>query len=166
MWFFAHYHLLHSCEPPGTLIMLGSVKPTGRVRVVFLSRYHSYMHEVLYNVLNQMCDPAHTLFSKIRTETHTHNDFSFTPLDRNSERMKKKACMNTVTGHRKRQIELYRRQTNTVSFSKFILEIFVQPTTIFDAWSSSQVLYESLGRSGNAGVGAEDQHSLIVPERC
>ena len=71
-----------------------------------------------------------------------------------------------VTGHRKRQIELYRRQTNTVSFSKFILKIFVQPTTIFDAWSSSQVLYESLGRSGNAGVGAEDQHSLIVPERC
>ena len=72
----------------------------------------------------------------------------------------------SVTGHRKRQIQLYRRQTNTVSFSKFILKIFVQPTTIFDAWSSSQVLYESLGRSGNAGVGAEDQHSLIVPELC
>ena len=46
-----------------------------------------------------------------------------------------------------------------------ILLILVQPTTI-DAWLSSQVLYVLLGRSSNAGIGAEDQHSLIVPKRC
>ena len=33
-----------------------------------------------------------------------------------------------------------------------------------NAQSSSQVLYEFPGRSGNAGVGADDQHGLIIPE--
>ena len=73
--------------------------------------------------------------------------------------------LSFVTGHRKQQIQLYRRQTNTVFFFQVYSYNLRSTYNNIDAWSSSQVLYESLGRSGNAGVRAEDQHSLVVPER-
>ena len=66
-----------------------------------------------------------------------------------------------VNGHRKQQLSHTENQQNTVSFSNFI-----DARLTYKVWVSSQVFYVTLGRSGNAGIGAEDQHSFIVPERC
>ena len=69
---------------------------------------------------------------------------------------------DTVNGHRKQQLSHTENQQNTVSFSNFI----DARLTYNKVWVSSQVFYVPLGRSSNAGIGAEDQHSFIVPERC
>ena len=66
-----------------------------------------------------------------------------------------------VMGHRKQQLRYTEGRNKLLSFSKFILQIFVQPTTY---QTSSQVFHKLLGRSSSTGVGTEDQHRRIVPK--
>ena len=70
--------------------------------------------------------------------------------------------MRHVNGHRKQQLSYTENQQNTVSFSNFI----DARLTYNKVRVSSQVFYVPLGRSGDVGIGTEDQHSFIVPERC
>ena len=68
----------------------------------------------------------------------------------------------TVNGHRKQQLS-YSENQQTL----FLFPIFIDARLTYNKVRvSSQVFYVPLGRSGDVGIGAEDQHSFIVPERC
>ena len=69
-----------------------------------------------------------------------------------------------VNGHRKQQLS-YTENQQTL----FLFPIFIDARLTYNSQktrASSQVFHVPRSRSGDAGIGAEDQHRLIVPARC
>ena len=74
-----------------------------------------------------------------------------------------KLATHTVNGHRKQQLSYTENQQTLFLFPIFIDARLTNNKKI---QVSSQVFYVPPSRSGDAGIGTEDQHSLVVPERC
>ena len=78
-------------------------------------------------------------------------------------------CNYPVNGHRKHPGRKQQLSYTENQQTLFLFLVFIDARLTYNSQKtrvSSQVLHVPPSRSGDAGIGTEDQHRFIVPERC